>query len=425
MSDKPDKLSAAELRARRLAALSGAPPPAATEAADSPPGATPEEKKQRVDTTSSSSSMAASSSAPAAMDVASGDSDDELQRALKMSMDPSNNATAASALASASLPISENDDMPPLLPADDEEAELERALKMSLGEDAKPAAPMPAAPMPAAPVIAAPAPSDFFTQATMEGMGGGGAGSEDDQLAAAIAASLASSAPAPSPAPAPADVPPPLSQAPPAAVEPAAERRARIAAPLSEADNADFGRLFWSSNLTPEDRERWAKQGIDVRSPPSPGDDPLSPHAVWSLSQKHGGPCGILAAVQAECLSFFTFSAPALPSHPSLPSDFAAALAADGLPAAAARLPPATVDAALSMAIGRIVARAAVATLPEGEPTGARLALSVDGASAHPIWLEGAAAEDRGRMGEELTRRVSEFLLQPSAAGPLHLDAYK
>ncbi|GMI24977.1 hypothetical protein TeGR_g15146 [Tetraparma gracilis] len=172
-------------------------------------------------------------------------------------------------------------------------------------------------------------------------------------------------------------------------------------------------RSFSARNGSGEGRsESRAKQGIDVRSPPSPGDDPLSPHAVWSQSQKQGGPCGILAAVQAECLSFFTFSAPALPSHPSLPSDFAAALAADGLPAAAARLPPATVDAALSMAIGRIVARAAVATLPEGEPTGARLALSVDGAAAHPIWLEGAAAEDRGRMGEELTRRVSEILLK-------------
>ena len=72
---------------------------------------------------------------------------------------------------------------------------------------------------------------------------------------------------------------------------------------------------------TDNDKSRWVGQGIDFR-----GDDAETlqiPHGVeegsgqinlltkdhgpWGLVQSHGGPCGILAAVQAELLRLLLF----------------------------------------------------------------------------------------------------------------------
>ena len=67
-----------------------------------------------------------------------------------------------------------------------------------------------------------------------------------------------------------------------------------------------FHSIMWDDAMTTsQDKERWMLSGIDIR-----GDDSVIPnadalrtsHISWGLAQQHGGPCGVLAAVQAEML---------------------------------------------------------------------------------------------------------------------------
>ncbi|KAI9912730.1 hypothetical protein PsorP6_006125 [Peronosclerospora sorghi] len=70
---------------------------------------------------------------------------------------------------------------------------------------------------------------------------------------------------------------------------------------LSRADVSELLRLLWptTDDGTSDDSKRWYKQGFDLQALPS---FPLG------LVQEYGGPCGVLAAVQAEMLRLFLFA---------------------------------------------------------------------------------------------------------------------
>jgi hypothetical protein len=124
-------------------------------------------------------------------------------------------------------------------------------------------------------------------------------------------------------------------------------------------DIESFHSVMWDENLTTEnDKSRWIEQPITMRSDEvvcqdssePVGDDEIArldrlakSHVPWGLVQQHGGPCGVLAAVQAEMLRYLIWGP--LPS-----SSF---LSADALLEALAR------------ALGTILARAALTNAVE------------------------------------------------------------
>lgn len=81
-----------------------------------------------------------------------------------------------------------------------------------------------------------------------------------------------------------------------------------------------FHAIMWDSLITTDnDKMRWVHQGIQTREALNDGkspiaaskqhdDDPLaligSDHGPWGLTQAHGGPCGVLAAVREYQLLF-------------------------------------------------------------------------------------------------------------------------
>lgn len=82
-------------------------------------------------------------------------------------------------------------------------------------------------------------------------------------------------------------------------------------------DMVSFHALMWDAQTTTDhDKARWVGQGIHVVAPtngnreaamagsvPPAGsvlDELAQTHVPWGLQQQHGGPCGVLAAVQAE-----------------------------------------------------------------------------------------------------------------------------
>ena len=94
-----------------------------------------------------------------------------------------------------------------------------------------------------------------------------------------------------------------------------------------------YHKLLWDDQFTSDsDKERWLSQGIDVRNSPNDcsiatvsaenhienvNNDGIWPtsleaiaarHSVWGLVQHHGGPCGVLAAIQAELLRTLLFT---------------------------------------------------------------------------------------------------------------------
>jgi ubiquitin carboxyl-terminal hydrolase MINDY-3/4 len=101
-----------------------------------------------------------------------------------------------------------------------------------------------------------------------------------------------------------------------------------------------YHRILWDDHLTTDsDKNRWISQGIDVRSCSSSNscnndqesfqNEPVvvtnpdgvelldstsimdvitSSHLPWGLVQQHGGPCGVLAAIQAELLRSLLFT---------------------------------------------------------------------------------------------------------------------
>jgi hypothetical protein len=86
-------------------------------------------------------------------------------------------------------------------------------------------------------------------------------------------------------------------------------------------DIVAFHKIMWDATLTTEnDKNRWVGQGIDIRDDDEQVNDPglaevgvpldemarlellAKTHLPWGYVQQHGGPCGVLAAVQAEVL---------------------------------------------------------------------------------------------------------------------------
>lgn len=92
-------------------------------------------------------------------------------------------------------------------------------------------------------------------------------------------------------------------------------------------DIAEFHSTMWDSRVTTNnDKDRWVGQGVDVRQDAPIADDDRnqqiaptalqfsrldlvgSNHLPWGLTQTHGGPCGVMAAIQAELLRILLFS---------------------------------------------------------------------------------------------------------------------
>jgi hypothetical protein len=85
------------------------------------------------------------------------------------------------------------------------------------------------------------------------------------------------------------------------------------------ADVMEFHSAMWDSSETKnEDKLRWVQQSINFKDfhegnldLQSTNDSLLaavmSNHGPWGLTQAHGGPCGVLAAVQAELLRILLF----------------------------------------------------------------------------------------------------------------------
>jgi len=79
----------------------------------------------------------------------------------------------------------------------------------------------------------------------------------------------------------------------------------------------DFNNLMWDgyNNTTNEDKKRWFDQGIHTKlllrnehintatSTIDADNQPLKDFDSWGLLQSHGGPCGVLAALQAELIT--------------------------------------------------------------------------------------------------------------------------
>jgi hypothetical protein len=85
------------------------------------------------------------------------------------------------------------------------------------------------------------------------------------------------------------------------------------------ADVMEFHSAMWDSSETkPDDKLRWVQQSINFRDfqegklDHQTANDSLiaaviTNHGPWGLTQAHGGPCGVLAAVQAELLRILLF----------------------------------------------------------------------------------------------------------------------
>jgi hypothetical protein len=84
----------------------------------------------------------------------------------------------------------------------------------------------------------------------------------------------------------------------------------------------DFHYLMWDLGVTTEpDQRRWLCQGVSYKDPHAPyATDSLlaaviSNFGPWGLTQTHGGPCGVLAAIQAEVLRLLLFGPRLTNSH--------------------------------------------------------------------------------------------------------------
>ena len=127
-----------------------------------------------------------------------------------------------------------------------------------------------------------------------------------------------------------------------------------------------FHSVMWDdATTTDNDKSRWLQQGIDIRDKMDIDSDPPpaftsnsmlsivgSSHRPWGLTQLHGGPCGVLAAVQAELLRLLLFGG-------RNPLEFPAVMSEDTLPTGH-KITDELVREALAMSIAIIVARASL-----------------------------------------------------------------
>lgn len=131
-------------------------------------------------------------------------------------------------------------------------------------------------------------------------------------------------------------------------------------------DIGEFHNIMWDSKVTTDnDKNRWVGQGIDIRvneatsdvaqgAPTSSRLDTMgSDHLPWGLTQAHGGPCGVLAAVQAELIRLLLFGGREPLSYP-------ATLADVETQKTSSKMPPELIREGLAMAIALVIARAAL-----------------------------------------------------------------
>lgn len=164
-----------------------------------------------------------------------------------------------------------------------------------------------------------------------------------------------------------------------------------------------FHDIMWDSTLTTDsDKQRWVGQRIDVRNRSEDSEtmeidsdsssnvvvtnsstmlkQVSASHLPWGLLQQHGGPCGVLAAVQAEMLRFILFENEADKEQQT--ETIATNQEAELDPSL---LSPERVMAALARAIGVILARAAL--MP-------------------PVYAAGASDQDNITSANATTARV-------------------
>jgi ubiquitin carboxyl-terminal hydrolase MINDY-3/4 len=193
-------------------------------------------------------------------------------------------------------------------------------------------------------------------------------------------------------------------------------------------DVSSFHAIMWDNSLTTEsDKARWIGQGIDFCgdgsiSVSSPSDEEgatmmsllAKDFRPWGISQSHGGPCGVLAAVQAELICLLLFGQ-------RNPLDYPAIMEPGAVPEQAdAFLSTDLLRHALAKAIAIILARSAVmpsASESSDYPTTTRKNVGV-------VLLAEPTSDTNGMTWESLDR-LSTFTIAPKDPSPLGAGAPK
>eukprot|EP00537_Pseudo-nitzschia_pungens_P009280 CAMPEP_0172380298 /NCGR_PEP_ID=MMETSP1060-20121228/70370_1 /TAXON_ID=37318 /ORGANISM="Pseudo-nitzschia pungens, Strain cf. cingulata" /LENGTH=1027 /DNA_ID=CAMNT_0013108051 /DNA_START=42 /DNA_END=3125 /DNA_ORIENTATION=- len=147
----------------------------------------------------------------------------------------------------------------------------------------------------------------------------------------------------------------------------------------------DFHDCMWDKGVTTEnDQKRWLAQGIKFKAE---HDDPnthstrtaagtltatndgtdtssllaaiISGPGVWCLTQQHGGPCGVLASIQAELLAILLFGPRSVHPLSMISIDFPTSLSTE-FTRAAPDMSSSKMRQALALSMGMILARASL-----------------------------------------------------------------
>lgn len=131
----------------------------------------------------------------------------------------------------------------------------------------------------------------------------------------------------------------------------------------------DFHCIMWDPSVTtPNDQQRWLKQGIKFKVDDSPlpeAKDSLLAAMLtnnsWGLTQVHGGPCGVLASLQAEFLRLLLFGPRKVDANAAqlYSIDFPATLS-NRLIQNKPDLSPTLLRQGLALAMGMVLARASL-----------------------------------------------------------------
>ena len=134
-----------------------------------------------------------------------------------------------------------------------------------------------------------------------------------------------------------------------------------------------FHDCMWTKGVTTEnDQKRWLSQGIQFKDETHPTTRTTNPNTsasllermisgpgVWCLTQQHGGPCGVLASIQAELLAILLFGPRIVHPISMISIDFP-----DDLSTEFTRAPPdlsrQKMRQVLALSMGMILARASL-----------------------------------------------------------------
>ena len=250
--------------------------------------------------------------------------------------------------------------VPPIVVDDDydEDAELQAALALSLAGDAATA-------------------DTMSVQDDDDPLLGGGGDANDDedtpekQLEAALKLSLEQQdtsiavAPEEPPAPLPLEQ---LLQEMETDTLPTLQNQKSYTISTSPTNALDFHCIMWDYPQVTHinDQQRWLCQGIHFKNVDGTfrTDNLLagiiSNHEVWGLSQSHGGPCGVLAAIQAEVLRIVIFGGRRRQNNSNVPFLEYPITSSNQLAQGPCDLSPALLQQGLAKAISIILARAAI-----------------------------------------------------------------